>query len=144
MSSETEGDAADGKTFLAKMRHDMRTLLNPILGYSDMMIEDAQEAGEEGLLKIVRRINESGESILARINEAIQKEKVENDPDLNVSEYERVLREAIQADCEIVVSNCNLLEIQPGATDQFLSDTGKIREGVSRLGKLLIEMREFG
>jgi len=144
MSSENQGDAADAGTFLGRMRHHLRTALNPILGYSEILIEDAQEDGEDGLVEILRQINKSGESILGRINEIVHKEKVENDPDLNVSKYERELREAIEPDCENVLSRCDLLESQPAASEELLSDVAKMREGVTRLENLLNEMRNIG
>ena len=45
---------------LAELRHNLRTPLNHILGYGEMLIEDAEELGDEKLLAELRQIHERG------------------------------------------------------------------------------------
>ncbi|MDA0836585.1 MAG: hypothetical protein O3B01_11430 [Planctomycetota bacterium] len=143
MLSLNEDETNDGKSFLARMRHDLRTSLNPILGYSDILLEDAQEAGQADLVEILRRIYLIGEYLLNRINVIMEKGRIENDPDLNVGKYERELRTAIERDLKGVLSKCQLLENQPEASEAFLADVAQIREGAARLERNLIQMREY-
>jgi signal transduction histidine kinase len=143
MSLENDGDA-DGKSFMARMRHDLRTSLNPILGYSDILLEDAQEAGQADLVEILRNVYRTGEYILNRINVIMDRKRVDNDPNLKIANYEREVRVAIERDLEGVVSRCQLLESQPEVSEEFLADVAQIRQGLARLERNLNEMRDYG
>jgi class 3 adenylate cyclase len=54
---------------LAHLRHELRTPLNHILGYSEMLLEDAGEAGE--LPAQLRRIHNEGRGLLAVVEETL-------------------------------------------------------------------------
>jgi PAS domain S-box-containing protein len=73
--------------FLANMSHELRTPLNAIIGYSEMLLEDAQEsaAGAEGADVEARpqtasdlvKINGAGRHLLALINDILDLSKIE-------------------------------------------------------------------
>jgi CheY-like chemotaxis protein len=50
------------------MRHELRTPLNHIVGYSEMLEEEAKEQGEHSLIPDLRRINAAGQELLTLIN----------------------------------------------------------------------------
>jgi signal transduction histidine kinase len=54
---------------LAHLRHELRTPLNHILGYSEMLLEDAGEAGE--LPAELQRIRGEGQALLAVVENAL-------------------------------------------------------------------------
>ena len=56
---------------LSQARHNLRTPINHILGYGEMLLEDAEEQGREAFLKDLRRILDDGKSALAIINSAL-------------------------------------------------------------------------
>jgi adenylate cyclase len=60
---------------LARLRHELRTPLNHILGYSEMLLEDAGEAGELGTE--LRRIHREGRAVLAVVEESLAPGRVE-------------------------------------------------------------------
>lgn len=62
--------------FLANMSHELRTPLIGILGYSDLLLENA---GDEEHLKMVEAINESGKRLLATLNLILNLSKIEAD-----------------------------------------------------------------
>lgn len=62
--------------FLANMSHELRTPLNAIIGYSALMLEEAQENGEDYLLKDLGRIHSSGEYLLSLINDVLDLSKI--------------------------------------------------------------------
>lgn len=62
-------------TFLANMSHELRTPLNAVLGFSKLM-QDANQLDEENL-NYINIINQSGEHLLALINDVLDMSKIE-------------------------------------------------------------------
>lgn len=63
--------------FLANMSHELRTPLNAIIGYSEMLAEEAAEAGLEGFQTDLAKILASGRHLLALINDILDHSKIE-------------------------------------------------------------------
>lgn len=63
--------------FLANMSHTLKTPLNAIIGYSEMLIEDAQENSDSELEKDLNRINGAGKSLLNTIVDMLDYAKME-------------------------------------------------------------------
>ena len=63
--------------FLARMSHELRTPLNAIIGIAEMLVEDAQAAGDDAQADPLRRIQRSGEHLLRLINEILDLSKIE-------------------------------------------------------------------
>ena len=64
-------------TFLANMSHELRTPLNAIIGYSEMLIEDAQEAALDNFIPDLKKINEAGSHLLSVISDILDLSKIE-------------------------------------------------------------------
>ena len=64
-------------TFLANMSHELRTPMNAILGYSEMLTEDAKDEGHEHLAADLTRINTSGKHLLSLIDNILDLSKIE-------------------------------------------------------------------
>jgi adenylate cyclase len=62
---------------LSKLRHALRTPLNQIIGYSELLMENAEEAGTAAVLADLKRIHSSGGELLALINDALAGWKIE-------------------------------------------------------------------
>jgi signal transduction histidine kinase/ActR/RegA family two-component response regulator len=63
--------------FLANMSHELRTPMNAILGYSEMLMEDALEASNVGWHRDLSRINTAGQHLLGLINDILDLSKIE-------------------------------------------------------------------
>ncbi len=63
--------------FLANMSHELRTPLNAIIGYSELLIEDADETATSGATTDLRQIIFSGHHLLNLINDILDLSKVE-------------------------------------------------------------------
>ncbi|NJP05972.1 MAG: response regulator [Chloroflexaceae bacterium] len=63
--------------FLANMSHELRTPLNAILGYSEMLIEEADDMGITELRPDLDRIYAAGRHLLALINDILDISKIE-------------------------------------------------------------------
>ncbi len=56
---------------LARLRHDLRTPLNQILGYSELILETVEEEGLPDLESPLKLINKAGNTLLERLNDAM-------------------------------------------------------------------------
>ena len=63
--------------FLANMSHELRTPMNAILGYSEMLQEQAQDEGMENFMPDLQKINGAGKHLLALINDILDLSKIE-------------------------------------------------------------------
>jgi len=63
--------------FLANMSHELRTPLNAIIGYSEILEEDASQVSNEGLVRDLRKIKNSGKHLLDLINGILDLSKIE-------------------------------------------------------------------
>lgn len=57
-----------GRTLSAELLHDLRTPLNQILGYSEMLTEQAIEEGQTGFVPDLQKIQVAGHRLLALLN----------------------------------------------------------------------------
>jgi signal transduction histidine kinase len=65
--------------FLANMSHELRTPLNAVIGYSEMLMEDAADLGRDEQLPDLKRIHAAGRHLLALINDVLDLSKIEAD-----------------------------------------------------------------
>jgi signal transduction histidine kinase len=63
--------------FLAKMSHELRTPLNAVIGYSQMLKEEAVDSGDTHMEKDVDRIHDAGQYLLRLINMILDLAKIE-------------------------------------------------------------------
>ena len=63
--------------FLANMSHELRTPLNAIIGYSEMLEEEAQDAGNAQFVADLEKIHGAGKHLLALINDILDISKIE-------------------------------------------------------------------
>jgi signal transduction histidine kinase len=63
--------------FLANMSHELRTPMNAILGYSEILLEDAEEMGLDDFNDDLKKILSSGNHLLGLIDEILDLSKIE-------------------------------------------------------------------
>ena len=72
-------DASRAKSnFLANMSHELRTPMNAVIGYSEMLIEDAVDQGLDEFESDLQKINTAGKHLLNLINQVLDLSKVES------------------------------------------------------------------
>ena len=70
--------ASEAKSqFLASMSHELRTPLNAIIGYSEMLIEEAQDLEQDGFIPDLDKIAGAGRHLLMLINDILDLSKIE-------------------------------------------------------------------
>lgn len=62
---------ADLAEFKTKLRHDLRTPLNAVKGYSELIIEEARDTGREELLADVAKVLSAAEQLLGQIDKVL-------------------------------------------------------------------------
>jgi signal transduction histidine kinase len=121
-------------TFLASMSHELRTPLNAILGYSEMLIEEAEDRGQAEWIPDLQRIHQSGRQLLALIGDILDLAKIEaGKMILQVEEFavEAMLRE-VETTAQLLArkhDNTFVLQIltPPG---RMRADEAKVRQSV--------------
>lgn len=63
--------------FLARMSHELRTPLNAIIGYAQLLKEEAEDTGDDGLCEDVDRILDAGEFLVRLIDLILDLSKIE-------------------------------------------------------------------
>src|SRR5579864_299568 len=76
-TEEAERAGAAKAEFLAKMSHELRTPLNAVIGYSQILLEDAQHDGDSGSLADLNKIHTAGHHLLKLVNEILDLSKIE-------------------------------------------------------------------
>lgn len=63
--------------FLAKMSHELRTPLNAVLGYSEILLEDAELEGRGEQISDLQKISAAGKHLLSMVNDILDISKIE-------------------------------------------------------------------
>ena len=118
--------------FLANMSHELRTPLNAIIGYSEMLIEEADDDGLDTYSEDLSKINSSGEHLLALINDILDLSKIEaGKMDLHIEEFdfETLLKQVEATAKPLVEKNKNKFIIKSKIKELKLqNDQTKLRQ----------------
>jgi len=140
----TARDAAEAankakSAFLANMSHELRTPLNGIIGYSEMLSEEAADRGLQDVIPDLTRIRAAGKHLLTLINDILDLSKIESgkmDLHLETFAIAPMTREVIATIQPLAASNANRLEIEiPPAveTAEMRADLTKVRQSLWNL-----------
>jgi signal transduction histidine kinase len=76
-TEEAERAGAAKAEFLAKMSHELRTPLNAVIGYSQILLEDAEDEGDSESIADLNKIHGAGQHLLKLVNEILDLSKIE-------------------------------------------------------------------
>lgn len=132
-AQETAEQANRSKSvFLANMSHELRTPLNAIIGYSEMLVEEAQDLGEDGFVADLQKIQSAGKHLLGLINDILDLSKVEaGKMELYLETFDvgAMVRDVCTTILPLVEKNANRLSIQlPDPVGQMRADMTKVRQ----------------
>ncbi|MDE2487308.1 MAG: HAMP domain-containing histidine kinase [Alphaproteobacteria bacterium] len=63
--------------FVASMSHELRTPLNAVIGYSQMLLEDAEDEQDDQSVADLQKIHKAGKHLLRLVNEVLDLSKIE-------------------------------------------------------------------
>ncbi|TNE43336.1 MAG: response regulator [Deltaproteobacteria bacterium] len=126
MASQAKSD------FLATMSHELRTPLNAIIGYSEMLLEEAEDYGAEEMEPDLEKICLAGKHLLALINDILDFSKIEAGkmtvhPELfTMAELCMEIEQTVQP---LTLQNQNQFRLKNTVPDvELLTDRVKIRQ----------------
>ena len=100
--------------FLANMSHELRTPMNAIIGYSEMLKEDAEDLGILDFVADLEKIHGAGKHLLGLINDILDLSKIESgkmELYLETFEVETLLNEVVVTIQPIANQKSNRLEV---------------------------------
>ena len=123
--------------FIANMSHELRTPMNAILGYSEMLKEEAEEIEEHGFVKDLSKIHISGKHLLSLINDILDFSKIEAgkmDLFLEAFPISQLLDEVEVTVQPLVDKNQNRFEIVCAVEhEEIFNDLTKLRQIIINL-----------
>lgn len=130
-SFEAEAANRAKSEFLARMTHELRTPLNAVIGYSELLQEDAADRGYRDMLEDLERIRTAGNHLLAMINDTLDLAKIETGRiELHPESVEvnQLAREVVEAVRPLIRKNRNKLETAIGDVGTAYTDPTKLRQ----------------
>jgi len=124
-------------TFLANMSHELRTPLNAIIGYSEMLIEDAEDLDQEGFIPDLERIHAAGKHLLTLINDILDLSKVEAgkmELYLETFEISNMIEDVVSTVQPLVEKKANTLKVRcANNLGTMYADLTKVRQTLFNL-----------
>jgi signal transduction histidine kinase/CheY-like chemotaxis protein len=123
--------------FLANMSHELRTPLNAIIGYSEILEEDAEDSGQEHLIKDLKKIRNAGKHLLNLINDVLDLAKIESgkvEIYLETFDIYKMVQEVVDTIQPVCDKNSNVLVVNcPTNMGVMRGDLTKIRQSLFNL-----------
>ena len=124
-------------SFLANMSHELRTPMNAIIGYSEMLIEEADDLAPEEFIPDLRKIQTAGKHLLSLINDVLDLSKLEAGK-MNVFVESFPVRQLLDEISAMIqpqlTANQNRLVIEcPDDIGNMVADVVKVRQTMFNL-----------
>jgi signal transduction histidine kinase/DNA-binding response OmpR family regulator len=124
-------------SFLANMSHELRTPMNAIIGYSEMLIEEAEDLKPSECVSDLQKILAAGKHLLGLINDVLDLSKIEAGKItlwLEDFSVDSVVEDVLATVRPLIAKNGNELDfkIQPGI--------GEIRADLTKLRQCLLNL----
>jgi signal transduction histidine kinase len=136
--------------FLALMSHELRTPINAIIGYAEMVVEEAGDGMETdpAILEDVKRITHAGRHLLSMVNNIMDLSKIEAGMmDLYLESFDvaQLVAEIEAVAQALAQKNNNRLVIEcPAGIGRMRSDMTKVRQIVFNLLSNALKFTEGG
>lgn len=127
---EAEEATRAKSVFLAQMSHELRTPMNAIIGYSEMLEEEAEEKGAGDFIPDLQKIQSAAKHLLGLINNILDLSKIESgkmDLHLETVALDSLIRKVESVVSPLAGKNANKLEIHvPENLGEMITDPTKL------------------
>jgi signal transduction histidine kinase len=109
-TEDAERASAAKADFLAKTSHELRTPLNAVIGYSQILLEDAEIDGDNASIADLTKIHMAGQHLLKLVNEILDLSKIEAgkmELDLEETDLRSLLEEIGESAKPAAANNAN-------------------------------------
>ena len=134
--------------FLANMSHELRTPMNAIMGFSELLLEDAQSQGNNKSAEDLTRILDASNHLLELINQILDLAKVESgkaEVNAEVFNVQAVIIEVLETIKPLATKHNDLLKIDLAPElDVMESDQTMIRQILFNLLSNAVKFTEDG
>jgi len=137
--AKDDAERANGakSDFLAKMSHELRTPLNAVLGYSEILLEDAELEGRGEQISDLQKISAAGKHLLAMVNDILDISKIEaGKMELNVEtvDLDKLVQEVEATSRPLAAKNTNAFAVERGENLGLIrADVTKLRQAIFNL-----------
>lgn len=134
-----EAEAANRakSVFLANMSHELRTPLNAIIGYSEIMLEDAEDLGYDSFVPDLSKIQTAGKHLLSIINDILDLSKVEaGKMELHTEPFDigSLIDNVLSTIQPTIEKNFNVLEVK------FEDNLGLIKADLTKVRQVILNL----
>jgi signal transduction histidine kinase len=135
-------------TFLANMSHELRTPLTAIMGYSELLQEEAKESGCDGFIPDLEKIQMASSQLLSLIGDLLDLSRIEaGRVQLRLESFEvaGLVDEVTDLSQPLLVENDNTLHVEcPSSVGTMLADRAKVRQILVNLLGNAVKFTEHG
>jgi signal transduction histidine kinase/CheY-like chemotaxis protein len=133
--AKAAGRAKD--TFVANMSHELRQPLNTVIGYAELLREEAADGGDEGIVQHLDKILTAARHLLGLINDILDLAKIADEKlELTVKEFEvrRLVSDLFTLAEPLSKKNANTLVFPPpGDLGRMTGDELRVRQALLNL-----------
>lgn len=119
-------------SFLANMSHELRTPMNAIIGYSEMLQEEAEDLGQDSFLPDLKKIHAAGKHLLSLINDILDLSKIEAGKMtlfLETFDAGQMIHDVVTTVHPLLEKNANRLDLRvPDGLGEMHADLTKVRQ----------------